>query len=196
MRSADTCHNVFALCIDQVLAVEQVLAIAGIAAEAYTRCAGVAHIAEYHGHHANCRAPFVGYAFHLAIEDGAFVHPAAEHSADGTPELFHRVAWEIFSGLLLDGFLEEFHQFLQRLYAQVLVELHILFLLNLLDDGLERIYVLFVHRFHAENNVAVHLNEAAVAVVHKMRVVGLCHHALRNFVVQAEVEDGVHHTGH
>ena len=47
-----------------------------------------------------------------------------------------------------------------------------------------------------QRHFAEHLDEAAVAVVGEARVAGLGHQALDGFVVQAEVEDGVHHAGH
>ena len=47
-----------------------------------------------------------------------------------------------------------------------------------------------------EHHVAVHLNEAAVAIVGEARVVALGFDGFDGFVVQAEIEDGVHHTRH
>ena len=44
--------------------------------------------------------------------------------------------------------------------------------------------------------VGVHLDEAAVAVIGKAGVVGLFGQTLNSLIVQAEVQDGVHHAGH
>ena len=49
---------------------------------------------------------------------------------------------------------------------------------------------------HAHDDVCKHLHKAAVAVVGKARVAGLLGQTLNGRVVQAEVEDGVHHAGH
>ena len=49
---------------------------------------------------------------------------------------------------------------------------------------------------HAEDDVAVHLDEAAVAVPREARVAGLGRQRLDGLVVEAEVEDRVHHAGH
>ena len=49
---------------------------------------------------------------------------------------------------------------------------------------------------HAHDDVRKHLYEAAVAVVSEAGVAGLFGQALDGCVVQAEVEDGVHHAGH
>ena len=75
LRSTDTCHNVLALCVDQIFAVKEVFARGGIAAEADSRGGSVAHIAEHHCLHAYGSAPLIGNSFHFAVEDGALVHP-------------------------------------------------------------------------------------------------------------------------
>ena len=196
LRGADTGHHVFALSIDEVLTVEEVLAITCVAAEANACSGGVTHIAEHHGHHADGCAPLVGYALHLAIEDGTLVHPAAEYGADGAPELLHRVVGEVLAGLLLDGSLEEGHQLLQVLNAEILVQADTLLLFNFLDDSLKGVDVLLVDRLHAQHHVAVHLYEAAVAVIYEVGVAGLLDHTLGHLVVKAQVEDSVHHARH
>ena len=48
----------------------------------------------------------------------------------------------------------------------------------------------------AEHDVAVHLHEAAVGVVGEARVAGLADQALDGLVVEAEVQDRVHHARH
>ena len=49
---------------------------------------------------------------------------------------------------------------------------------------------------HAEHDVAVHLDEAAVAVIGEARVAGWPRQPLDRAVVEAEIEDGVHHARH
>ena len=49
---------------------------------------------------------------------------------------------------------------------------------------------------HAEHDAPVHGDEAAVGVVGEPLVVGLAGQALHRLVVEAQVEDGVHHPGH
>ncbi len=51
-------------------------------------------------------------------------------------------------------------------------------------------------RLEPEHDVAVHGDEAAVAVVREARVAGQCDHALDGDVVEAEVQHGVHHARH
>ena len=61
---------------------------------------------------------------------------------------------------------------------------------------LERVDLVLALRLEAEHDVAVHLHEAAVAVPGEALVAGLLDQALTVVVVQADVEDGVHHAGH
>ena len=55
-RGADTRHHVFALGVDEPLAVEHVFAIGRVTRERHTRRRGVAQVTEYHGLHVNRRA--------------------------------------------------------------------------------------------------------------------------------------------
>ena len=187
LRRADTGYHVFTLCIDEVLAVEQVFAATGVTAEAYTRCRGFAHVTEYHGLHVDGRTPFVGNGFHLTIKDGAFVHPAAEHSADGSPKLFVGIGGEVVSGLLLDGGLEAFYQVFQLFNGEIFVEMNAANGLHFFDDGFEGIDVLFVFGLHAEHDVAVHLYETTIGVVDEVGVARFGRQAGGNFVVETEV---------
>ncbi len=196
LRCTDTCHNVFTLSIYEIFAVEEVFAVGGVAAEAYACSRSVAHVAEYHSHHADSRAPFIRYSFHLTIEDSTFVHPTAEHCADGAPKLFDRIVGEVFAGAFFDGGLEENDEFFEFVNAKVLVKFHAAFGFNFFDNFFERVDVGFVNGLHFEHHVAVHLYEAAIGVVNEVGVVGFLHHTFGNFVVQTEVEDSVHHTGH
>ena len=49
---------------------------------------------------------------------------------------------------------------------------------------------------NAHNDVGEHLNKAAVAIPSKTRVLRLRDEALDGIVIEAQVEDRVHHTGH
>ena len=70
------------------------------------------------------------------------------------------------------------------------------FPLHLLDDDFERFLVLGRQFLHAHDDVAVHLNETPVTIPGEARVAaGLCQ-GLDGFVVQAKVENGVHHARH
>ena len=48
----------------------------------------------------------------------------------------------------------------------------------------------------AQHDIAVHLDEAAIAVIGEARIAGALGQALDGLVVEAEIEHGIHHAGH
>ncbi len=196
LRGADAGHDVLALGVDEVLAVEDVFARGGVARECHARGGVLPHVAEDHRLHRHGRAPFGGDVVELAVEDRALVHPRTEHGADGTPELIPRIGREVFARLLLHGGLEVLDQLLQVVGRQVGVVLHAALGFLCLDDLFERIMVFFRYGFHAQHHVAVHLHETTVGVPCEARVARAFGHGLDGLVVHAQVEDRVHHAGH
>ena len=97
-RRAHAGNHVFALGVDQVLAVHLVLAVGRIAREGDSGGAVVTGVAEHHRLHVYRRAPFGGNAILLAIEYGALVVPGAENRADGAPQLFVHVLRKVAAG--------------------------------------------------------------------------------------------------
>ncbi|CDA56886.1 uncharacterized protein BN731_02022 [Prevotella sp. CAG:604] len=192
----DTSHYVLTLCIDEILTIEEILAITSIAREANTSSRCIAHITEYHRHHRHGSTPLCRNAFHLAIENSALVHPTIEYSADGTPKLIHRIVWEILTCLLLDSRLECRDKMLQFIYRHFIVQCDTALLLHLHDDSLEWVDIFLVDRLHAEHHVAIHLHETAIAVISKALITRFTSQALYDLIIQTKVEDGIHHTWH
>ena len=170
LRSANAGNYVFALGVDEVFAVENVFAGGSIAGECHTSGRSVTHVAVNHGLNVNGSTPFFGNLVHLAIKDSAFVHPAVEYCADGTPELFPSAFGEIFTGVFEDSFLEELNEGLEVVDIEFSIEFHAFFGFNFFDNLFEWVDIGFVLRLHAEYNVAVHLNETAIAVPSETRV--------------------------
>ena len=92
---ADAGHDVFALGVDEKFAVEHLLAGRRVARERHAGAGIVAGVAIDHRLDVDGRAPFGGDVVFAAINDGAVVHPRAEHGADGAPELLPRILREI-----------------------------------------------------------------------------------------------------
>ena len=67
---------------------------------------------------------------------------------------------------------------------------------EVLDDGFKRLVIFGWKFLYAENDVAIHLNEATIAVPCETLVLGGFGKCLDGFVIKTEVEDGVHHTRH
>ena len=181
--STDTSYHVLALCIDEVLTIEEVFAVTSITREAYAGSRCFAHVTEHHSHYRNSSTPFVRNSFHLTIKDSALIHPWAEYCTDSTPKLVDRIGREVLSSLLLDSSLEEFYEFLKRLYRQVLIENNALLFLYLLDDSLEWVDIFLIYRLKTHYHITVHLYETAVRVIHEMRIVSLLYKSFSYFVI-------------
>ena len=196
LRRTDTGNDILTLCIHKILTIETVLTRCGITREAHSRCRSVAHVTEHHRHHCDGSTPLLRNTLHLTIKDGTLVHPAVEHSADGTPQLIDRIFGESLTGTLEDSLLEKRHQLLQLINVHLVVKHDAALTLHLLNDGLKRINVVFVDGFHTQHNIAVHLNKTTIAVIGKTLIAGLLSKTNNNLVVQSQIKNGVHHTRH
>ena len=69
-------------------------------------------------------------------------------------------------------------------------------MLERFDDRLERFVILVRSLLDTQHDVAIHLNEAAIAVPGKARVVRLLRQRFDRLIVQPEVQNRVHHARH
>ena len=201
-RVADARHHVLALGVHQVVAVEFLVAVSGVARERDARGGGVALVAEHHGLHVDGSAQVIGDLVLLAVQRGARVVPAAEHGLDGKLQLGHGILRELhravhhearisFGGNVLgEDLLELGHELLQVLGGQVGVGRHAAQVLHSGDGVLEQVAV------QAHDHAGEHLDEATVGVPCEARVLGLLDQAVDGLVVQAQVQHGVHHARH
>ena len=189
-RSTDTGDDVLALGVDQVLAHQLLLAGSGVTGEGNASAGTHAGVTESHLLHVDGSAPLVGDLVHLTINVGAGVVPGAEDGLDGADQLLFGVLRELFALLLQVDLLELFDQFLQIVSVQLNVLGNALAFLHGVDALLKEALA------QLHDDVRVHLDEAAIAVISKTGVVGLLGQALNSLVVQAQVQDGVHHAGH
>jgi len=101
-----------------------------------------------------------------------------------------RLLRKLLAGLLLHQLLVFDDDLFQRLGAQLVVELEALALLDAVENlgkfGLVNI----------QNDVAEHLDKAAVGVIGKAGIVAEFGQSLDRMVVEAQVQDGIHHAGH
>ena len=188
-RGAHAGHHVLALGVDQVLAEQGLLAGGGVAGEGHAGAGVVAGVAEHHGLDVDGGAPVVGDLVHAAVDVGAGVVPGAEHGLDGLHELDLGILGEVLALLLLVELLEQNHQVLHVLGIQLHVLLDALLGLDVVDNLLKALLAQLHH------HVGEHLDEPAVGVVGEAGVVGELGQALHHGVVEAQVEDGVHHAG-
>ena len=189
-RRAHAGYDVFALRVHQVFTEENLLAGGGIAGEAYARAGVLAEIAENHGLHVDRGAQPVIDVIDAAIGLGAFVLPAPENGVTRGRELFERLLRKVLAGFLLHQLLVLGDDVLQRLGLKLVIELH--FFAQL--DGVKDVFKLLLR--HIENYVAEHLDQAAIGIIRKARIAAALGQRFNGLVIQAEVQNRVHHAGH
>jgi hypothetical protein len=189
---ADPRDDVLTLRVDQELAVELVLAGAGIAREADASAAVLVQVAEHHRLDVHRGAEGLGDPVQQPVGDGALAVPAPPHRLDRAPQLRLRLLGEGGAGALLDHRLVLGDQRLEVLGRQVNVALRAALLLLRVEQRLERAGV----PLEAQHDVPVHLHEPAIRVVREARVAGLLRQRPGHRVVEAEVQDRVHHPRH
>ena len=189
-RGADAGDDVLALRVHEELAHQLLLAGGGVAREGDARAGVVVQIAERHHLDVDGGAPAVGDVVVAAIDVCARVVPAAEDGLDRLEKLFLGVGREVLADLRLVFGLELEGQFLEVVGAELDVLGDALLGLHVVDELLE----VFLADLH--DDVGEHLDEAAVAVPGPARVLGLRGERLDDSLVEAEVEDRVHHARH
>ena len=189
-RSTNASDDVFALGVGEEFGVDLLFAGSRVTGEGDAGAGIFTHVAEDHRLDVDGGAPFVGDAIHLTIDVGAGVVPAAEDSGDSFAELFIRIGREFFAE---DGFVvflvfgDEALELLGR------------------NFGIELIAILFLefvkHLVHRGSGVAFsdvgeHQDEAAIGVPGETVIAGKFGEFFNDDIVEAEVEDGVHHARH
>ena len=183
-------HHVLALGVGQEFAEELLLAGGGVAGKGHAGAAVVAHVAEGHGLNVDGGAPGVGDVVIPAVDVGAGVVPGAEHSLDGTHQLLLGVRGEVLADLGFVLGLKLARQLLQILGGEVHVLGDAPGLLHFVDELLK----VFLADFH--DHVGVHLDKTAVAVPGPAGIAGLLRQHVHHGLVEAQVQNGVHHAGH
>ena len=186
----DAGDDVLALGVDQEFAVQPGLAGRRIAGEGHAGGRGLAHIAEHHRLDVDGGAPALGDVMHAAIEFGAFVHPAVEHRRDRAPQLVLRILREGMAQPVLDHSLVFGDDLFPVAGAQVGVDGDAETVLVVVQDLLEVVMA------QTQHDVRIHGDEAAIAVEGEAAVAGQGGQALDGFIVEAEIQDRVHHPGH
>ena len=186
---ADAGHDVLALGVDEEVAIGALCARGGIAREADAGAGLVVAVAEHHGLHVHGRAEVVRDVLALTVGDGSRPVPGGEDGLDGAAELVDGLLGERVAGLGRHDAFQLFDKGLQVACDE----------LGVRGTGalLERFQgpVQLLPR-DAEDDATVHLHETAVGVEGEPLVAGLLGKAFDGAVVEAEVQDGVHHPRH
>ena len=187
---ADAGHHVLALGVDQEVAVLALGARGRVAGEADAGARVVVAVAEHHGLDVDGGAQVVGDPLPHPVGDGPGAVPRGEDGLDGTAQLLVGVLGERLAGVALDDLLVGLDEVAQQLDRDAGVVGGPGQLLGRVEQRVELL------TGHAQHDAAVHGHEPAVGVEGEPLVVGLAGQALHRLVVEAEVEDGVHHAGH
>ena len=132
----------------------------------------------------------------MAIEHRPFVVPGAEDRADGAPELLVHLLRKGLAGARAHQRLVAFDQLGQVFGGQIGVVADANFALQRRQTGGERVAVSVIGVDDAKHDVAVHLDETPVAVVGESRIVREAGETGGGLIVQAEIENGIHHARH
>ena len=99
---------------------------------------------------------------------------------------------------VFDQLFEALHQLLLVFGGEVGIDnvLAVFVMLEFFDNHFEGLMVFAFALLDAEDDVAIHLDKAAVAVPGEALVLGGGGEGFHGLIVEAEVEDGVHHAGH
>ena len=186
----DAGDDVLSLRVDEELAVEAPLAGRRVAREADPRPGRVPLVAEHHLDDVHGGAEVVRDVVRAAIDTRARRLPRVEHGAGGASQLLAGVRRERRADLALVELLEGRDQAAQVVGRQLDVESRAARFLERLQLALEDVPV------DPVDDLAVHLDQTAVRVEREPWVAGRGREPLDGDVVQAEVEDRVHHPGH
>ncbi|KRT63159.1 MAG: hypothetical protein XU10_C0014G0016 [Chloroflexi bacterium CSP1-4] len=126
----------------------------------------------------------------LAVVAGALAEPGGEDGLDGQVELLVGVLGELAAGVGADDLAERGRGITQVARIEVGVQGGAPGVL----DGVEG--MVEARAVHAQHDAPEHLDKAAVGVPAEALVAGQVDEAVQRGLVEAEVEDGVHHARH
>ena len=175
LRGADARHDVLALRVHQVLAVQRVLARARVARETDARAGRFAHVPENHGLNVHRGAFQADDAVDGHVLLRAVAVPAVKHRVRRQSHLLRRFLRETHAGVVVHG-LVPLHELAQIFLAELVVGRHAHLAFQRVDLLLEQAVV------DAHHHVAVHVQEPAVRVEGEL-LAGFAREALHHLVV-------------
>ena len=199
---ADAGDDVLALRVHKEVAIGSPSTAGGVARERDAGRGGLPLVAEYHDLDVDGGTEVVGDAVALTVDASALIHPAAEHGLDGQTKLKAGICGEgdspvhdelgIRGGIDLSG--ENLLELNDKIAEIFIGELGIGAdpgdQASLGDGVLEQVGI------DTQHHVGEHLDEPAIRIPCEVRVVGLGDEAHNGFIVEAEVQHGVHHARH
>ena len=189
-RGADTGHDIFALSVQKEVSHRLFFTGVVVSGEGHSGARRIAQVSKNHGLNVHGRTEIVRDALFFTVHHGAGVVPALEDGLYGQQQLLFRVGGEFPTGFLAELLFKLVHQRLQVFGRQVFVQSDSGLFLLVSDDVLE-----FVLR-KAHHHIGEHLDEAPIGVVSETLISRLLGQTLNGIVVEAEVQDSIHHSRH
>ena len=189
-RSTNAGNNVLALCVDQELTHQFLLACSRVTCEGNTSTTVIAHVTESHGLYVYSSTPGVRDIVVTTVYVCTRVIPGTEYGFNSAHQLFLRIIREIGTDFFFVFSLELSCQLFQILSGKLNVESNTFFSFHLIDE----LFKVFLTNFH--NYIRVHLDKSSVAVPSPTRIAGLFSNCFNNCFVQTKVQDSIHHTRH
>ena len=189
---ADPRHHVLALGVDQVVAIKRILPGARVPGEAHPGGGIVAHVAEDHGAdvHRGAVGQIGGNVELAAIIHRPFTHPGFKYALDGDHQLGPGILGKRPPGFVLDELLKTLYYFCQGFGGQLRINsgvvLFLDFIKNLIEIGVRQ----------SQADFAEKLQETAVGVIDEALILGQLDHAFGRFIIEPQIENGVHHSRH
>ena len=190
-RVADARDDVLALGVLEVVAVHALVAGRRVAGEGDAGARVVAEVAEDHRLHVHGGAEALLDPLLAAVEHGALGVPGVEDGAHRQVELLAGVLRELAAGVLGDGALEGLDQLAQVVDAEVGVGLGAAGLLQLVEGAGEHLGRRCRARSRRTSGAAG--GRSPMRTARRRLCVG---QAADRLVVEADVEDRLHHPGH
>ena len=134
----DTCHNVLALCIDQVFAINTLCAGRRVSCEGYACTACLTHVTEYHCLHVNGCSPVARNIIHSSVNDSTLIIPGTEYGFDSFHQLYLRILWKILSHLVLVDCFKTCDHFLQIFCSQFHIKFDLFCCFDLIQNTLKQ----------------------------------------------------------
>ena len=185
VRRANAGHDIFALGVDEVVALDLGDTRRPIARHGDAGRRVAAQVAEHHHLDVDGRAEVVGDTCRVAVVDGAPPVPRAEDGLDGEPQLLLGIVGEPGRDAA-----ETLDDLTQVVDGEIAVAGDVAVAPELGQHLLEQLVAM------AEHDRPEHLDEPAVRVVGEMLVAALRGETLHHLGIQTDVENGVHHARH
>ena len=183
-------HDILALGVDEELAVELLRTRRRVACETHAGRGAVAAVAEDHHLHVDGGADVIRNLIDAAVLLRPRIHPRAKHRVPRHRQLLARILRKVMPRTGAHDLLVAQDHLAQRFFIEAGVERHPFRLLDRHEFVLEDVLGDFEH------DAAEHLHESAVAVEREPSVRSPCLQPLDGRIVEAEIEDGVHHSRH